>query len=74
MNLKELAEKEWKQHCKTCNSCRKIGKWNKKGGTTESYHAFINGFYGKYKDAQKSTTTSKKKSGHNSGLKKDSHQ
>ena len=44
MDKLEVGEKEWIEHCKTCGSCRSIGKWNNRGGTTESYHAFVNGY------------------------------
>lgn len=40
----EKSEKAWEKHCKDCGSCRKIGKWNNLGGTTDVYHAFICGF------------------------------
>lgn len=42
MNEKEM-DKEWEKHCKNC-SCKGIGKWNDKGGTTENYHAFVSGY------------------------------
>jgi len=38
------SEKAWEEHLKVCMSCKRMGKWNNKGGTTEEYHAFICGF------------------------------
>ena len=41
MDESEIA---WEEHLKVCVSCKRMGKWNHKGGTTEEYHAFICGF------------------------------
>ena len=38
------AEEAWIEHMKSCGSCKADGKWNNKGGTTNSYHAFIIGY------------------------------
>ncbi len=38
------SEQCWEEHLKVCVSCKRMGKWDKKGGTTEEYHAFICGF------------------------------
>ncbi len=42
--MKSDKDKGWEEHCKVCGTCKKIGKYNNKGGTTESYHAFVTGF------------------------------
>ncbi|MEK6818838.1 MAG: hypothetical protein AABY10_02795 [Nanoarchaeota archaeon] len=34
-------EISWNNHLKVCKSCRRIGKYNAKGGTTENYHSYI---------------------------------
>jgi len=37
-------EKEWEEHCNGCLTCKKVGKYNNRGGTTENYHAFVSGY------------------------------
>ena len=53
MNVKDLAEKKWEEHCNSGCTCKNFGKFNNRGGTTENYHAFIVGFTSGYKEAHK---------------------
>ena len=44
MTQSKIIEETWKEHIKVCGTCRKIGKWNNRGGTTDCYHSFVQGF------------------------------
>lgn len=37
------AERDWEIHSKLCMSCKKLSKYNGRGGTTENYHGYIMG-------------------------------